>query len=41
MGGWVAFAGIVVLGPRLGRFGKNGEVDLQKGWCFKKYADIK
>lgn len=25
MGGWVAFAGIVVLGPRLGRFGKNGQ----------------
>lgn len=25
MGGWVAFAGIIVLGPRLGRFGKNGQ----------------
>lgn len=25
MGGWVALAGIVVLGPRLGRFGRNGQ----------------
>lgn len=26
VGGWCALAGIVVLGPRLGRFGKQGEV---------------
>jgi Amt family ammonium transporter len=25
IGGWVALAGIVVLGPRLGRFGRNGQ----------------
>lgn len=25
IGGWVALAGIIVLGPRLGRFGRNGE----------------
>lgn len=25
MGGWVALAGIIVLGPRLGRFGRNGQ----------------
>ena len=25
IGGWCALAGIMVLGPRLGRFGKNGE----------------
>jgi Amt family ammonium transporter len=25
IGGWCALAGIIVLGPRLGRFGKNGE----------------
>lgn len=25
IGGWVALAGILVLGPRLGRFGRNGE----------------
>lgn len=25
IGGWVAFAGILVLGPRLGRFGKDGQ----------------
>lgn len=26
IGGWVALAGIIVLGPRLGRFGHNGQV---------------
>lgn len=26
IGGWVALAGILVLGPRLGRFGRNGQV---------------
>lgn len=26
IGGWVALAGIIVLGPRLGRFGRNGQV---------------
>lgn len=25
IGGWVALAGIIVLGPRLGRFGRNGQ----------------
>jgi Amt family ammonium transporter len=25
IGGWIALAGIIVLGPRLGRFGENGE----------------
>ena len=25
VGGWVALAGVIVLGPRLGRFGRNGE----------------
>lgn len=26
IGGWVALAGIIVLGPRLGRFGRHGQV---------------
>ena len=26
IGGWVALAGIIVLGPRLGRFGRNGQI---------------
>jgi Amt family ammonium transporter len=25
IGGWVALAGIIVLGPRLGRFGRKGQ----------------
>lgn len=25
IGGWVALAGIIILGPRLGRFGRNGQ----------------
>jgi Amt family ammonium transporter len=26
IGGWVALAGIIALGPRLGRFGRNGQI---------------
>ena len=26
VGGWAALAGVIVLGPRLGKYGKNGEV---------------
>lgn len=31
IGGWVALAGIVVLGPRLGRFAEDGQVRLIQG----------
>ena len=31
VGGWVALAGIIVLGPRLGRFGPQGEARLISG----------
>jgi Amt family ammonium transporter len=31
IGGWVALAGIIVLGPRLGRFGRNGQVHYLAG----------
>ena len=27
VGGWAALAGVIVLGPRLGKYGKNGEVN--------------
>lgn len=31
IGGWVALAGIIVLGPRLGRFGRNGRIHYLAG----------
>lgn len=31
IGGWVALAGIIILGPRLGRFGKNGQIHYLAG----------
>ena len=31
IGGWVALAGIIVLGPRIGRFGRNGQVHYLPG----------
>ncbi|MEX2516132.1 MAG: ammonium transporter [Gammaproteobacteria bacterium] len=31
VGGWIALAGIIVLGPRLGRFGEDGEARLIPG----------
>ncbi|MQW92788.1 ammonium transporter [Acinetobacter wanghuae] len=31
MGGWVALAGIIVLGPRLGRFGRHGQIHALPG----------